>query len=354
MYIYLNEVSICKLRTSSMEISTYLRLLLKLQNWEQLMLVHNLFRTGRHIHYGWAKAGRPAVFRSSTRRREGRKFNGMLAQSLGSRGVSLTRDWNVIPSTCLLGTCRSYTHTRASTHARTGTHARTHGHAQKWGNVPASLSRRSSFPASRLATSLSSAAEAPRWRDRWNSHVHLAIGLLGELALGDWIKECPRTWRGVPGCHASAFSSCEWLCFTRRNEEGGLCFWVSRVCSNCEFKADYQTPRAARRREEAVGVPRAVGEVWALTLQGVVKSAWPLRRWGVGQCLRMPPGNHRRASQTGSYWQTCRSGGPGVVSLLARRDPPGSWDFCASAWNSPSCALTLENTGNAGGRTADD
>lgn len=130
MYIYLNEVSICKLRTSSMEISTYLRLLLKLQNWEQLMLVHNLFRTGRHIHYGWAKAGRPAVFRSSTRRREGRKFNGMLAQSLGSRGVSLTRDWNVIPSTCLLGTCRSYTHTRASTHARTGTHARTHARAR--------------------------------------------------------------------------------------------------------------------------------------------------------------------------------------------------------------------------------
>lgn len=124
----------CKLRTSSVEISTYLRLLLKLQNWEQLMLVHNLLRTGRHIHYGWAKAGRPAVFGSSTHRREGRKFNGMLAQSLGSRGVSLTRDWNVIPSACLPSGHMPVLHACARTrmHARTRTHAlaRTHTHAR--------------------------------------------------------------------------------------------------------------------------------------------------------------------------------------------------------------------------------
>lgn len=40
--------------------------------------------------------------------------------------------------------------------------------------------------------------------------------------------------------------------------------------------------------------------------------------------LRRPLGNHKRASQESSYLQTCRSGGPGMVSMLARGDLPGS------------------------------
>lgn len=131
MYIYLNGAYICKLGTSSMEISRYLRLLLKLQNWGQLMLVHNLLRTGRRIHYNWVKAGVLGSFRSySTHGREGHKFNRMVAQSLGSRVVSLTIDWNVIPCAYFPSAPVSFlgTHVHTHTRTRTCTRACTHTH----------------------------------------------------------------------------------------------------------------------------------------------------------------------------------------------------------------------------------
>ena len=129
MSIYLNGAYICKLGTSSMEISRYLRLLLKLQNWGQLMLVHNLLRTGRCIHYNWVKAGVLGSFRSySTHGREGHKFNRMVAQSLGSRVVILTIDWNVIPCAYFPSAPMSFLRTHAHTYTHMHTRARTHTH----------------------------------------------------------------------------------------------------------------------------------------------------------------------------------------------------------------------------------
>ena len=134
MSIYLNGAYICKLGTSSMEISRYLRLLLKLQNWGQLMLVHNLLRTGRCIHYNWVKAGVLGSFRSySTHGREGHKFNRMVAQSLGSRVVILTIDWNVIPCAYFpsapMSFLRAHAHTYTHMHTRTRTHVHAHSRA---------------------------------------------------------------------------------------------------------------------------------------------------------------------------------------------------------------------------------
>lgn len=84
-------------------------------------------------------------------------------------------------------------------------------------------------------------------------------------------------------------------------------------------------PRGPPRRREKLWVyrARALGEAREPPPhQGVVqKSARPARRRAVSEGASR---NHRRASQTSSYLQTCRSGGPGMVSLLAGRDPPGS------------------------------